>query len=119
MPLPYWTLLLRTPAFEVTALLLGLVVGSFANVCIHRIPLGQSIVSPPSRCPKCGALIRPRDNVPVLGWTLLGGRCRDCRVSIPVRYPLVELANGGLWLALALTRGPSLQTLASSATLWC
>ena len=113
MPLPDWTLLLRTPAFEVTALLLGLVVGSFANVCIHRIPLGQSIVSPPSRCPSCQALIRPRDNVPVLGWLLLRGRCRDCRAPIPARYPLVEATNGGLWLALAVTRGPGVQTAVS------
>jgi leader peptidase (prepilin peptidase)/N-methyltransferase len=113
MPLPDWTLLLRTPAFEVTALLLGLVVGSFANVCIHRIPLGQSIVAPPSRCPRCQALVRPRDNVPVLGWLALRGRCRDCRAPIPVRYPLVEAANGGLWLALAITRGPSLQAVVS------
>ena len=113
MPLPDWTLLLRTPAFEVTALLLGLVVGSFANVCIHRLPLGQSIVSPPSRCPGCQALIRPRDNVPVLGWILLRGRCRSCRAPISVRYPLVEAANGLLWLGLAVLRGPSRQTLVS------
>ena len=111
MPLPDWTVLLRTPTFEVTAFLLGLVVGSFANVCIHRIPLGQSVVSPPSRCPRCGALIRPRDNVPVLGWLLLRGRCRACRAAIPVRYPLVEATNGCLWLGLAVLRGPSLQTL--------
>ena len=113
MPLPDWTLLLRTPAFEVTALLLGLVVGSFANVCIHRLPLGQSIVSPPSRCPCCQALIRPRDNVPVLGWTLLRGRCRSCGEPISVRYPLVETTNGLLWLGLALVRGPSLQAVVS------
>jgi len=113
MPLPDWTLLLRTPAFEVTALLLGLVAGSFANVCIHRIPLGQSVVSPPSRCPGCGALIRPWDNIPLLGWIVLRGRCRACRAPISPRYPAVEAANGVLWLALAALRGPSLQTLVS------
>jgi leader peptidase (prepilin peptidase)/N-methyltransferase len=113
MPLPDWTLLLRTPAFEVTALLLGLVTGSFANVCIHRLPLGLSVVSPPSRCPRCDALIRPRDNLPVLGWLLLGGRCRSCKAPISVRYPLVEAANGGLWLGLAVMRGPSAQTAVS------
>lgn len=113
MPLPDWTLLLRTPAFEVTAFLLGLVVGSFANVCIHRLPLGQSVVSPPSRCPRCGALIRPWDNLPVLSWLVLRGRCRSCRASISPRYPAVELTNGVLWLALALLRGPRPQTLVS------
>ena len=66
MPAPDWSLLLRTPAFEITARLLGLVVGSFANVCIHRIPLEQSVVSPPSRCPTCGKLVRAFDNLPVL-----------------------------------------------------
>jgi len=108
-----WTLLLRTPAFEVTALLLGLVVGSFANVCIHRLPRDESVVSPPSRCPRCGARIRPWDNVPVASWLLLRGRCRSCRAPISARYPAVEAGNGLLWLALAATRGPSLPTLLS------
>ena len=102
MPAPDWSLLLRTPAFEITALLLGLVVGSFANVCIHRLPLGQSVVSPPSRCPACGTLIKAYDNLPVLGWLLLRGRCRSCRAPISWRYPAVEAANGLLWLALAV-----------------
>ena len=110
MPAPDWTLLLRTPAFETTALLLGLVVGSFANVCIHRLPRRESVVSPPSRCPSCGALIRARDNVPILSWLLLGGRCRSCRAPISRRYPAVEAANGLLWLALAVLRGPRVET---------
>ncbi len=110
MPGPDWTLLLRTPAFETTALLLGLVVGSFANVCIHRLPRRESVVSPPSRCPACGAPIQTRDNVPLVSWLLLRGRCRACRVPISPRYPAVEAANGLLWLALAAMRGPSLQT---------
>jgi leader peptidase (prepilin peptidase)/N-methyltransferase len=113
MLLPDWTLLLRTPAFEATAFLLGLVVGSFANVCLHRLPLGLSVVSPPSRCPVCQARIRAWDNVPVLSWLVLRGRCRECGASISVRYPAVELTNGLLWLALAVQRGPSLQTLVS------
>jgi len=113
MPLPDWTLLLRTPAFEVTALLLGLIVGSFANVCIHRLPLGRSVVFPPSRCPQCDTLIRPWDNIPVLSWLVLRGRCRACRTPISPRYPAVEAANGLLWLGLAVQRGPSLQTLVS------
>jgi len=115
MPAPDWTLLLRSPAFETTALLLGLVVGSFANVCVYRLPRRQSIVSPPSRCPSCGALIRARDNVPVLGWLLLRGRCRSCRAPISPRYPAVEAANGLLWLALAVLRGPRAQTFVAMA----
>jgi leader peptidase (prepilin peptidase)/N-methyltransferase len=115
MPAPDWTLLLRSPAFETTALLLGLVVGSFANVCIHRLPRRQSVVSPPSRCPSCGALIGARDNVPVLSWLLLRGRCRSCRAPISPRYPAVEAANGLLWLALAALRGPRAQTFVAMA----
>jgi leader peptidase (prepilin peptidase)/N-methyltransferase len=115
MPAPDWTLLLRSPAFETTALLLGLVVGSFANVCVYRLPRRQSIVSPPSRCPACGALIRARDNVPVLSWLLLRGRCRSCRAPISPRYPAVEAANGLLWLALAVLRGPRAQTFVAMA----
>ena len=110
MPAPDWSLLLRTPAFEITAFLLGLVVGSFANVCIHRLPRGESVVSPPSRCPACGARIEARDNLPVLGWLLLRGRCRACRAPISWRYPAVEAANGLLWLALAALHGPRPRT---------
>jgi leader peptidase (prepilin peptidase) / N-methyltransferase len=75
----------------VVACLLGLVIGSFLNVVIHRVPVGASVVSPPSHCPGCERPIRPRHNVPVLSWLALGGRCADCRLPIPVRYPLVEL----------------------------
>jgi leader peptidase (prepilin peptidase)/N-methyltransferase len=90
----------------VAAGLFGLLVGSFLNVVIHRLPLGESIVSPPSRCPSCGARIAPFDNVPVVSWLALGGRCRSCRAKISVRYPLVELANGVLWV-LVLKAAPS------------
>ena len=107
MPAPDLSLLLRSPAFEVTALLMGLVVGSFANVCIHRLPLGLSVVRPPSRCPACGALIKAYDNLPVLGFLLLRGRCRACRTPISWRYPAVEAANGLLWLAIAFWHGPA------------
>jgi leader peptidase (prepilin peptidase)/N-methyltransferase len=107
MPAPDWSPLLRTPAFETTAFLLGLVVGSFANVCIHRLPRGESIVSPPSRCPACGTRIQAHDNLPVIGWLLLRGRCRACHAPISWRYPAVEAVNGLLWLALAFWHGPA------------
>jgi leader peptidase (prepilin peptidase)/N-methyltransferase len=113
--MPDWSLLLRSPVFETAALLLGLIVGSFANVCIHRLPRGESVVTPPSRCPSCGGLIRPRDNLPVVGWLLLRGRCRACRAPISPRYPAVEAANGLLWLSLAAARGPRAQTLVAMA----
>jgi leader peptidase (prepilin peptidase) / N-methyltransferase len=96
--------------------ILGLVVGSFLNVVIHRLPREESIVSPPSRCPSCGARIAPRDNVPVLSWLLLSGRCRSCRAPISVRYPLVELANGILWV-LVLRVAPSWGDAATGAFL--
>ena len=73
---------------------LGLLVGSFLNVVIHRVPAGLSIVRPASACPQCEHEVRPRDNVPVLSWLLLRGRCRDCRTPIPWRYPAVEAATG-------------------------
>jgi leader peptidase (prepilin peptidase) / N-methyltransferase len=114
MPAPDWTLL-RTPVFEISALLFGLIVGSFANVCIHRLPRHESIVSPPSRCPACGTLIQARDNVPVFGWLLLLGRCRACRAPISWRYPVVEAANGLLWLALAVLQGPRPRTFVAMA----
>lgn len=80
---------------------LGLVVGSFLNVVIWRIPRHESVVFPSSHCPSCGAPIRPFDNVPVLSWLLLGGRCRTCRARISVQYPLVELGTGALFAGVA------------------
>ena len=76
--------------------LLGLIFGSFLNVCISRLPQHESIAHPRSRCPQCKAPIRWYDNIPLLSWLLLRGRCRDCKQVIPSRYPLVELAIG-LW----------------------
>lgn len=82
----------------------GLIVGSFLNVVAYRLPRGESLVSPGSRCPGCGEPVRPYDNVPVLSWLLLRGRCRDCREPIPARYPLVELATGLLYAAVVAAR---------------
>ncbi len=84
------------------ALTFGLVIGSFLTVVVSRIPAGESIVSPRSRCPSCGAQIRPRDNVPVVSWLLLRGRCRSCGVRIPGRYPLIELGTAMLFAAAAV-----------------
>lgn len=80
---------------------LGLLIGSFLNVVIWRVPRGESIVSPPSHCPGCDRPIRPRDNVPVLSWLLLRGRCRDCGTGISGRYPAVELATAVVFGVLA------------------
>jgi len=85
--------------------LLGLAFGSFLNVCISRLPRHESIVRPRSRCPKCGAAIRSFDNVPLLSWLLLRGRCRACRWRIPWRYPAVELATAALFLLCFLRFG--------------
>ncbi|MDP4014772.1 MAG: prepilin peptidase [Candidatus Nanopelagicales bacterium] len=80
---------------------LGLIVGSFLNVVIWRVPRGESVVSPGSACPACGHAIRAWDNIPVLSWLVLQGRCRDCGASISPRYPLVELGTGLLFAAMA------------------
>ncbi|HZI88870.1 MAG TPA: prepilin peptidase, partial [Candidatus Polarisedimenticolia bacterium] len=80
--------------FEITVFVLGLVLGSFLNVVIARLPRGESVVSPPSRCPRCKTRIRPWDNIPVLSYLLLRGRCRQCRKKISWRYPVVELLSG-------------------------
>jgi leader peptidase (prepilin peptidase)/N-methyltransferase len=98
------------PVWGFMALAIGLVVGSFANVCIHRLPRGVSIVTPRSSCPRCGALIHPLDNVPVLSWMLLRGRCRGCQAPISIRYPAVEAVNGTLYAALAVSHPPNMQT---------
>jgi len=85
--------------------LFGLVIGSFLNVCITRIPEDVSIILPGSRCPKCGTAIKFYDNVPVFAWIWLGGKCRACRAPISVMYPLVELATGLLFAAAFLEYG--------------
>jgi leader peptidase (prepilin peptidase)/N-methyltransferase len=100
--------------FGLFALAFGGLFGSFANVCIYRLPLGLSIVRPGSRCPACGHPVRPFDNVPVLAWLLLRGRCRDCRVPIPIRYPLVEALVAFLFLGSFVLFGPSLFAVAGA-----
>jgi len=84
----------------VAAGLLGLVVGSFLNVIVHRLPRDESIAFPGSRCPRCGKPIAAYDNVPVLSWILLAGRCRSCRAPIAARYPMLELGNAILWVCV-------------------
>ena len=79
--------------------------GSFLNVVIHRLPRGESLVSPGSRCPACGSAIAPYDNVPVVSWLVLRGRCRRCGEPIPARYPLVELLTAATFAAVTIVRG--------------
>ncbi len=74
--------------------ILGAAIGSFLNVVIYRIPLGKSIVSPPSSCPKCGERIKPWHNIPILGWLMLGGKCANCKEKISARYPIIEALTG-------------------------
>jgi leader peptidase (prepilin peptidase) / N-methyltransferase len=85
--------------------LLGAIVGSFLNVVIWRLPRGESLVSPGSRCPSCGAPVAPYDNVPLLSWLLLRGRCRRCGARISPRYPLVEVLTAAVFAAVVAVRG--------------
>jgi leader peptidase (prepilin peptidase)/N-methyltransferase len=89
----------------VVAGLFGAVIGSFLNVVAHRVPRGESLVSPGSRCPECGSPVKPYDNLPVVSWLLLRGRCRDCGAPISPRYPLVELATALVFAAVVAVRG--------------
>jgi prepilin signal peptidase PulO-like enzyme (type II secretory pathway) len=85
----------------VLAFALGACIGSFLNVVLWRVPRGESVVSPPSRCPGCGQQLGPRELVPVLSWVAQRGRCRHCEVRISARYPLVELGTGVLFAVVA------------------
>jgi len=91
--------------------ILGLIVGSFSNVCIYRIPKNESIVYPASHCPKCHSKIKPFDNIPLLSFFLLKGRCRNCKSKISIQYPIVELLTGLIYLIIYLIYGLSIQTL--------
>jgi len=86
-------------------ILVGLAVGSFLNVCVHRLPLGQSLNSPPSRCPHCDYRLRWIDNIPVVSYVWLRGRCRKCRARISIRYPIIELVTMGLFVLHAVVFG--------------
>ena len=100
-----------TPALDAAAALVGLVFGSFLNVCIVRLPRHESIVRPRSHCTGCGTLIRWYDNIPLISYALLGGRCRSCRHRISPHYPIVELLSAGLWVAVVNEFGLSLASV--------
>jgi leader peptidase (prepilin peptidase)/N-methyltransferase len=97
--------LIPLPFIYVFIGVLGAIFGSFLNVVIHRLPLEESITLPSSRCPSCGATIAFYDNVPMLSYVLLGGRCRSCKTHISARYPAVEALTAALWVALAWRDG--------------
>lgn len=97
--------------FGPLSILLGLIIGSFLNVCIYRLPRGMSIVIPRSHCPDCGRFVAWYDNIPLLSFLFLMGRCRQCRKKIPWRYPLVELLSGALSYLVFLKFGAGLPYL--------
>jgi leader peptidase (prepilin peptidase)/N-methyltransferase len=99
------------PLFLLFGTLLGAIFGSFLNVCILRWPAEQSVVSPGSRCPKCGYELRWYDNIPILSWLLLKGKCRGCGTPISIQYPLIELATALIWGGFTWAYGPSLLLL--------
>ncbi|CAB3396144.1 prepilin peptidase [Kyrpidia spormannii] len=98
------------PSVVIYAICMGLIIGSFLNVVAYRLPRGESVVFPPSRCPRCGARIRPQDLIPVVSWVWLRGRCRDCGGTISWRYPVMEAMTGGLWGLAAWRYGWSWET---------
>jgi leader peptidase (prepilin peptidase)/N-methyltransferase len=100
-----------TPLTGIYVFLFGLIIGSFLNVCIIRIPSGKSIVMPASACPQCGTPIRPYDNIPVLSYVFLGGKCRACKTRISPMYPAVELLTGLLFFACYYAFGLTTETL--------
>lgn len=100
------------------AFLFGAAMGSFANVLIYRLPEGQSIVHPGSRCPACGTAIRWFDNIPILSYLILRARCRSCGEPISIRYPFVEALSGALFSVLVLRFGVGLYTLITAFFVW-
>jgi leader peptidase (prepilin peptidase) / N-methyltransferase len=102
---------LPAQTIAVFVFLFGLIIGSFLNVCISRLPAGKSVVRPRSRCPKCGKHIKPYDNIPVLSYFFLAGKCRNCKTKISPVYPAVELLTGLLFVACYFVFGNSLLTV--------
>ncbi|MGD1899561.1 MAG: prepilin peptidase [Phormidesmis sp.] len=90
--------------------ILGAAVGSFLNVVIYRLPAGLSLLHPPSRCPKCEKRVKPYDNVPVFGWLWLRGKCRNCKLPIAIRYPMVEFTTACLFVSVFATFGTTWAT---------
>ncbi|MHB8540697.1 MAG: prepilin peptidase [Candidatus Acidiferrales bacterium] len=103
--------MLPTQFIAVFVFVFGLIIGSFLNVCISRLPQGKSVVTPSSRCPKCGTLIKPYDNIPVLSYLFLLGKCRACKTRISPIYPAVELLSGLLFFACYMVYGNSAETV--------
>jgi len=98
-------------AFLVYVGALGLSVGSFLNVCVARLPAGESLLRPRSRCPRCGERIAWFDNIPVFSWIVLRGRCRRCRGGISICYPMLEIVTAAIWVGLAVAFGPTWRAL--------
>jgi leader peptidase (prepilin peptidase)/N-methyltransferase len=105
---------LQQAFYLISLFVFGLVFGSFGNVVIWRLPRNESLSSPGSHCPSCGHAVRPYDNVPVLSWLLLRGKCRDCAAGISVRYPVVELLSGCLWVLAGVVYGFSWRAAAAA-----
>lgn len=109
-------------ALALCAFIIGICIGSFLNVCIHRLPLDESVVSPRSRCPQCGTLIAWYDNLPIVSWLLLRARCRTCQTPIAARYPMVEAITGIFAVCAVALFGPTVQAVIAfgfSAALVC
>jgi leader peptidase (prepilin peptidase)/N-methyltransferase len=113
----FWIVVAATGTF-------GLAIGSFLNVVVYRVPIGASIVSPPSACPRCGHQIKAYDNIPILSWLALRGRCRNCKAGISARYPIVEAGTaiffivvGGVFIAPVVSASSIPEAIASTLTL--
>ena len=107
--------MIQTLLLRVYPALLGLLVGSYLNVVIYRLPRGKSTVTPPSSCPRCGTRIKARDNIPILSFLLLRGRCRQCSEAIGWRYSIVEASTAALFVAVVATFGLGVEALIGAA----
>lgn len=102
------------PVLVASAGIVGSLLGSFLNVCVYRLPRGESVIRPRSRCPSCGTPIAWHDNIPVVSWLLLLGKCRHCGTRISIRYAIVELVIAGVWAGSVARLGPSLGALSGA-----